>query len=699
MSPLQSAFAFFLLPVSAFHAAFLPYAAQAQTLPSDLQGHWAKSCMQTLAQKGTIAPPINGAYRPNDLLTRAEYAALMQRAFPKAKQVQKAIRFRDMQPGSPTARAAQYIQQTGFLLSDRSDEFRPWEPVTRSQSVGGIANGLGYTVKSPAAQNLQSTFRDGQMVPDYAVGAVSAALENGLIVNPTNLQQFNPNEPIRRAELAATLCRVSPTTSNLVPMQYVARVGNRPIVIDNPVIGNPVVGNPGVPINVPFPSPSPIVNAPSPKPIPLPKPNTPGSVVIPIWSTPLPKPGQLSRPGGVIIGGPTTPNPGSVVIPISTPSPGLDSVFAPPQIPTQEIRAAWITNVDSDVLFNSQSLQNAINELARLKFNTVYPVVWNWGYTLYPSAVAQRATGAAIDPREAGLTNRDPLAELVQHGRRHNIAIVPWFEFGFMAPSYSELAKRHPEWLTQRKDGTTIWQEGEHPRVWLNPFHPEVQQFTLDLISEIVSKDGVDGIQFDDHMGLPSEFGYDPYTIALYKTENNGKEPPANPKDPAWLRWRADKITDFMGRVFRVVKAQKPNATVALSPNSQQFSYENYLQDWVTWQRRGYVEELMVQIYRTDPTSYTNELMQPELQEARQAIPVGVGILTGLKNKSVPMSIIEQKIQIARDRGFSGFSFFFYETMWNLADEPGDQRKASFQQLFAPPVTRPNKRTNWTAQP
>ena len=46
---------------------------------------------------------------------------------------------------------------------------------------------------------------------------------------------------------------------------------------------------------------------------------------------------------------------------------------------------------------------------------------------------------------------------------------------------------------------------------WLNPFRPEVQQLITDLVLEVVGRYGADGIQFDDHMSLPREFG--PYTL------------------------------------------------------------------------------------------------------------------------------------------------------------------------------------------
>ena len=113
------------------------------------------------------------------------------------------------------------------------------------------------------------------------------------------------------------------------------------------------------------------------------------------------------------------------------------------------------------------------------------------------------------------------------------MSVIPWFEFGFMAPADSELARRYPEWLTSRQDGSTIWWEGKtHQRVWLNPLRPEVQRFMTDLIVEIVSNYDIDGIQLDDHFGYPSELGYDDYTVSLYRNEHNGEFPPTDPKKP-----------------------------------------------------------------------------------------------------------------------------------------------------------------------
>ncbi len=356
----------------------------------------------------------------------------------------------------------------------------------------------------------------------------------------------------------------------------------------------------------------------------------------------------------------------------------LSAIAQPP--PTTELRGVWLTNIDSDVLFSRLKLRRGMERLARLHFNTVYPTVWNWGYTLYPSDVAQAVIGQRLDP-EPGLQGRDMLAEAVEQGHRLGLAVIPWFEFGFMAPADSTFVQRHPDWITSRRDGSQVVMEGKHPRVWLNPFHPQVQQFIVATIAEIVARYDVDGIQFDDHFGLPVELGYDAFTVQLYQQEHRGMSPPENHQDAEWIRWRANKITNVTTQLFHTVKALKPACIVSLSPNPYQFSYENYLQDWATWEQQGLIEELIVQIYRNDIERFVLELEAPVLEPVRRRIPVGIGILAGLKNRNVPIGQIRQQVETVRRYGYAGVSFFFYETLGN--------RDQAFRAMFANPAQRP----------
>lgn len=379
--------------------------------------------------------------------------------------------------------------------------------------------------------------------------------------------------------------------------------------------------------------------------------------------------------------------------------PATVSVVAPQ--PT-ELRGVWLTNIDSEVLFSHDHLRQAVRRLKALHFNTLYPTIWNWGYTLYPSSIASQAIGTSQrlypdlgntgqpDPREVTQQDRDMLQELITLAHRQRLSVIPWFEFGFMAPAKSDLAHRHPDWLTQRHDGTSVVLEGSDPRVWLNPFHPEVQQFLVSLITEVVSRYDIDGIQLDDHFGLPVELGYDPFTVQLYRHEHQGSAPPVNPRDPDWMRWRADKITAVIAQIFQAVKAQKPTVVISLSPNPAEFAYETFLQDWVTWERRGYIEELVIQVYRWDRNRFLLELNRPEVRRARRHIPVSIGILAGLKQRPVATDWLVQQVKWARERRFAGVSFFFYETLWHAPPELPKDRLRDLQGLFRQPISRPS---------
>ena len=62
------------------------------------------------------------------------------------------------------------------------------------------------------------------------------------------------------------------------------------------------------------------------------------------------------------------------------------------------LKAVWLTNIDSQVMNSRKNLAEGLHRLADLGFNTIYPVVWQRGYTLYPSEVAKQWTGSPLLP-------------------------------------------------------------------------------------------------------------------------------------------------------------------------------------------------------------------------------------------------------------------------------------------------------------
>ncbi|MEL6936573.1 MAG: family 10 glycosylhydrolase, partial [Cyanobacteria bacterium J06607_17] len=75
-----------------------------------------------------------------------------------------------------------------------------------------------------------------------------------------------------------------------------------------------------------------------------------------------------------------------VVITLHAITPAIAMVQSPP---AQELRGVWVTTNDTDVLVDRSKLHSAIDQLAELNFNTLYPVAWNGGYTFFDSGTAR----------------------------------------------------------------------------------------------------------------------------------------------------------------------------------------------------------------------------------------------------------------------------------------------------------------------
>jgi uncharacterized lipoprotein YddW (UPF0748 family) len=354
----------------------------------------------------------------------------------------------------------------------------------------------------------------------------------------------------------------------------------------------------------------------------------------------------------------------------SNPEPAVTE--APTALPT---RGVWLTNVDSEALFSKSGLQEAVDRCARLGFNTIYTVTWNRGHTLYPSAVMEEAFGVRIDPK---LEGRDPLKELIELAHAKDIKVVAWFEFGF-ASSYQEadggyLLREKPHWAARDSAGQIVSKNGFQ---WMNAFDPDVQDFVLSLVKEVVQNYEVDGIQGDDRLpALPSLAGYDSLTVAAYKAEHDGQHPPRNHKDTAWVDWRANRLNDFMEHMSRELRAIDGDLILSFSPSIYPWSKFEYLQDWPTWIEKGWVDEICPQVYRYNIKDYrsaldaiVNEQVAPENHGL-----LAPGILLKVGNYVASDTLLRQMVAHNRSHGLQGEVFFFYEGL--------KKREAFFEQLY-----------------
>ena len=326
------------------------------------------------------------------------------------------------------------------------------------------------------------------------------------------------------------------------------------------------------------------------------------------------------------------------------------------------VRGVWLTNVGSNALNSLENINTAVDLCDELNINTIFVVTWNKALTMYPSEVAQSITGNLIDPIYG---SRDPLRELIDAAHAKDIKVIAWYEYGFAAFNGSKgpVLNVKPEWESRDKDGGIVVKNGFY---WMNAFLPEVQQFMIDMVTEVVEKyPDIDGVQGDDRLpAMPSEGGYDDYTVGLYKAAHDNQEPPQTSKNIGWLRWRADLINEFGRALYDSVKAVNSNAIVAMSPSPGGFGYDEYLQDYASWVNGSYSDIVSPQLYRRDYQGlnvYKNLLTsQLNLIDADKRKTFFPGILLYLGGYIPKQQFLADMIQANRVEGIQGEVYFFY---------------------------------------
>jgi uncharacterized lipoprotein YddW (UPF0748 family) len=373
----------------------------------------------------------------------------------------------------------------------------------------------------------------------------------------------------------------------------------------------------------------------------------------------------------------------------------------PPPSSIKEIRGVWIaSHFNSPVLTSPTNITNALDFLQINGFNTVFPAVWNQGFTGFPSQVMQKNGFLKQDPAYGSF---DPIKEIVQQGKSRGMAVIPWFEYGFAASpdiNGGHILQTKPQWSALDSAGNKV----RHGSLtWMNSLDPQVQQFMLDLIIEVIQEYDVDGIQGDDRLpAMPFNGGYDTNTKNKFKAKF-GSNPPNNGEDPAWVKFRADLLTQYLGTVFSQVKSTKASCIVSIAPSAFPSGLNNLMQDSDTWVKKNIVDFLHPQLYRESFNGGTVTIngktrqkskYKPEIERikatftATQRKKFAPGIAFIANKIDLSISDIVNCVQLNRSSGLSGESFFLFEGLTKNSNAMAIalRNKAGYNQVAALPT-------------
>ena len=186
------------ITITAVLAASMAMSVTAFGAPTDIQGHWAQNTINKWVDKGDISGYPDGTFRPNNMITRAEFVVLVNNAMGYTKSGY--AYFSDVPNHYWGKNAIQTGVAAGYISGDGNGIFRPNDPVTRQEAAAMISRILDLK------QNESRAYRytDSYAISNWAKGVVGAVSDAGIMAGYPD-GSFGPNRVLTRAEAVLAL--------------------------------------------------------------------------------------------------------------------------------------------------------------------------------------------------------------------------------------------------------------------------------------------------------------------------------------------------------------------------------------------------------------------------------------------------------------------------------------------------------------
>ncbi len=271
--------------------------------------------------------------------------------------------------------------------------------------------------------------------------------------------------------------------------------------------------------------------------------------------------------------------------------------------PKHEMRAAWIStvyNIDMPSGMTKEQYtswaRTTLNDLKGKKFNTVIFQVKPMNDAMYPSKLAPWST--YITGKAQGTSpGYDPLQIMLDEAHNRGMELHAWmnpYRVATSDPAYKSLAasnaaRKNPDWVV-KFDG----------KYYLNPGIPEVQDYLIASVEELVKNYDVDAIHMDDYF-YPGKNFPDQDTFKKYGASFT------NIAD-----WRRNNVNELVRDVYSSIQSIKPSVQFGISPRGvwrnksadptgsdtiASTNYDDIYADTRQWIKEGAIDYIVPQIY------------------------------------------------------------------------------------------------------
>jgi hypothetical protein len=167
----------------------------------DIKTHWAREALISAVDNGLLNGS-GGSMHPDDPLTRAQLAAVVNRAFGAAAEAALPAGT-DVKADAWYAADMRKTVQMGTFTGDSGGKLRPEDPITRQETFAVLAR--AFKIASGTAGDL-AVFSDAGQVSAWAAGSVAGLVKAGFLTGSDGKLDLADN--ITRAQFATMLSRM-----------------------------------------------------------------------------------------------------------------------------------------------------------------------------------------------------------------------------------------------------------------------------------------------------------------------------------------------------------------------------------------------------------------------------------------------------------------------------------------------------------
>jgi hypothetical protein len=164
---------------------------------------WAEDAIETLASRSVISGYLDGSFRPENEITRAEFAAILCKAV-ESFETDETLQFTDVN-GEWYEDVLKLAVTNGFM-SGYNGEMRPNDPINREQMAVMIMNAFGK-LSDKNVLNVSMNYSDYSDMSSWAVPSIAKADALGILTDIAE-DSYAPKQNSTRAEAAVMVYKL-----------------------------------------------------------------------------------------------------------------------------------------------------------------------------------------------------------------------------------------------------------------------------------------------------------------------------------------------------------------------------------------------------------------------------------------------------------------------------------------------------------